>query len=268
MEERLGKLKDILKEMKSVLIAYSGGVDSTFLLKVAKDTLKNKVVAVTATSLTYPMEEFEEAKKLAKMIGVKHIVVETNELEDPEFTSNSPQRCYYCKKELFSLLKKIAKENSIEQIADGSNADDVQDFRPGIQAACEFGVRSPLKEAGLTKSEIRLLSKKMGLPTWSKPSFACLSSRFPYGMRINKKDLLKVAEGERFLRKLGFSQVRVRHYEDTARIEVLHSEMPKLFEDGVKEKIVEKFKQLDYTYITIDLEGYRTGSMNEVLKRK
>lgn len=268
MEEKINKLKHTLKGMGSVLIAYSGGVDSTFLLRVAKDTLKDKVLAVTATSLTYPGQELEEAKKLAGMIGAGHIVVKTNELDDPEFTSNSPQRCYYCKRELFSLLGKIAKENGIKQIVDGSNADDVRDFRPGMRAAGEFGVSSPLKEAGLTKSEIRILSRKMGLPTWNKPSLACLSSRFPYGTRINEKDLLKIAQGEDFLRKLGFSQIRVRHHKDTARIEVLAEQVPGLFEGKNREKIVEKFKQLGYTYVTVDLEGYRSGSMNEVLRRK
>lgn len=268
MEEKIKKLKEILRQMSSVVVAYSGGVDSTFLLKVAMDTLKDKAVAVTATSLTYPKGELEEAKKLTGMLGAKHILVKTNELKDPEFTDNSPQRCYYCKKELFSILRKIARENGIEQIVEASNADDAQDFRPGMQAAGKFGVRSPLKEAGLTKNEIRMLSKRVGLPTWNKPSFACLSSRFPYGMRINKEDLLTIAKGEQFLKQLGISQLRVRHYKHTVRIEVLPEQIPTLFEDKIREKVIKKFKQLGYTYITVDLEGYRSGSMNEVLNRK
>ena len=268
MEEKVQKLKNILKKMGSVMVAYSGGVDSTLLLKFAKDILKDNVIAVTATSLTYPKEELEEAKKLARMLKVKHILVKTKEFENPEFANNSPNRCYYCKRELFSVLKKLATENNIEQVIEASNSDDVKDFRPGLQAAKEFGIRSPLMEAGLTKNEIRTLSRKMGLPTWNKPSFACLSSRFPYGMRINKEDLERVDEAERFIRNLGVSQVRVRHYKDTARIEVLPEDIPKLTEGKTREKIVKKFKKLSYTYITVDLEGYRTGSMNEVLKEK
>jgi len=268
MEEKLKRLKDILKEMGSVLIAYSGGVDSTFLLKVARDALGEKVMAVTALSPTYPREEAEEAKKITGELGVKHLLIETRELEDPNFTSNPPQRCYYCKKELFSRLKELAKEKGLAWVADGSNSDDTGDFRPGMQAARELEIRSPLREAGLTKAEIREWSKKMGLPTWKKPSFACLASRFPYGMRINEKDLKRVSEGERFLRNLGISQVRVRHYKDTVRIEVRYEELPRLLENHYREKVIKKFKQLGYTYITVDLEGYRSGSMNEVLRNR
>lgn len=265
MEEKVKKLKEIIKKMESVLVAFSGGVDSTFLLKFAKDTLKEKVMAVTAVSPTYPEEELNEAKKIARMLGVKHILVETKELENPEFTRNSPWRCYWCKRELFSVLNKIAQANNIKQVIDASNWDDLKDFRPGMQAAREMGINSPLKEAGLTKAEIRILSKKMGLPTWNKPSLACLSSRIPYGMKIKREDVEKIAKGESFLKKLGFHQVRVRHYKDTARIEVLPEEIPRLLKNENREKIVKKFKNLGYIYVTIDLEGYRSGSMNEVL---
>ncbi len=268
MKEKLEKLKDILKKMDSVLIAYSGGVDSTFLLKVAKDTLGEKVIAVTALSPTYPKEEFEQAEKMAKEMGVKHIVIETHELENPNFVNNPPRRCYYCKKELFSKLKKLANQNGIRWVADGSNFDDTKDFRPGMEASKELDIRSPLKEAELTKLDIRQLSKQMGLPTWNKPSFACLSSRFPYGTKINREDLARVEEAERFLKKLGLSQVRVRHHTNIARIEVPGEEIAKLVEDSYRVKIVKKFKNLGYTYITVDLEGYRSGSMNEVLQEK
>ena len=267
IEKKLKNLKEILKKMGTVLVAFSGGVDSTFLLRVAKDVLGEKVIAVTALSPTYPREEVEEAKKISKKMGVRHILIETRELEDSNFVNNPPTRCYYCKRELFSALKKIAEENNLRWVADGSNLDDTGDFRPGMQAARELGVRSPLKEAHLGKSDIRELSKKLGLSTWNKPSLACLASRFPYGMRIKKEELLKVEEAERFLRKMGISQIRVRHYGDTARIEVREDEIPKLFENKKRNKVIEKFKQLGYTYITVDLEGYRTGSMNEVLKK-
>ncbi len=268
MKEKMEKLKDILKEMKSVLVAYSGGVDSSFLLKTARDTLKEKVVAVTATSLIYPKQELEEAEKTAKTLGVKHILIETKGLENAKFVENCPKRCYYCKKELFSMLKKLAREKNIEQVIDGSNLDDLKDFRPGMQAIKELEIKSPLREAGLTKDDIRILSREMGLLTWNKPSLACLSSRFPYGIKINKKDLIKIDEAELFLKKLGIAQVRVRHYQDTAKIEVLPEDISRLSENNTRKKIIRKFKQLGYIYVTLDLEGYRSGSMNEVLKKK
>lgn len=268
MEEKLRKLKEMFGQMKSVLVAYSGGVDSTFLLKVAKDTLKESVLAATAVSPTYPETELAAAKKIAKLLKARHVLVETKELESAEFTANHPERCYVCKKELFSQLKNIAKENSIEEIIDGSNADDVHDFRPGMRAVKELGIRSPLQELGFTKNEIRKLSKKLGLTTWNKPSLACLSSRFPYGININKEDLARVAKAEYFLNSLGIYQVRVRHCNDTARIEVLPEDMARLYKNGIRGRILKKFKKLGYTYVTVDLEGYRSGSMNEALKPK
>ena len=268
MEKKLRKIENILRQMKSVLVAYSGGVDSSFLLKVAKDTLKENVIAVTAVSLTYPARELEEAKKIARALEEKHILIETGELENPQFTSNPPERCYFCKSELFSRLKKIAKEKNIEHVIDGSNADDLRDVRPGMKAAKELGIRSPLQEAKLTKKEIRTLSKQLELCTWDKPSFACLSSRFPYGTKINEKDLVRVAAAEDFLKNLGISQVRVRHYNDTVRIEALPEDIPKFFESEVRQRILREFKELGYTYVTVDLQGYRSGSMNEVLQRK
>jgi len=261
------KLKKILAKMGSALIAYSGGVDSTFLLKVASDTLGvKKVVAATAESLTFPSREIDSAKKMAKELEIKHIIIKTEELKNPKFINNPPDRCYWCKKELFLKLSMLAREHRLNYILDGSNYDDIRDFRPGMKAGEEFGVRSPLKEAGFTKGEIRRFSKRLGLPTWNKPSFACLASRFPYGTRITEENLAKVDTAEKFLRKFGISQVRVRHHNQIARIEIRKEDIPKLLEEKLRKQVLSRFKKLGYSYITVDLEGYRTGSMNEVLK--
>ena len=263
---KLQHLSKILSSMESVLVAYSGGVDSTFLLKLASDMLGDrKVVAATAESLTFPLREINFSKKMAKNFRVKHIIIKTEELEDPKFINNQEDRCYWCKRELFSQLSCIAKKEGLGYVIEGTNFDDAKDFRPGMKAAGEFKIRSPLKEAGLTKGDIRKLSKKLNLPTWDKPSFACLATRFPYGMRITRGNLIKVDKAEAFLRSFGIAQVRVRHHSQIARIEVLKDEIPKLLEEEVRDKIVSKFKKLGYSYITIDLQGYRTGSMNEVL---
>ncbi len=261
-------LKENLGLMKSALVAYSGGVDSTFLLKVAHDVLGDKVVAVTATSETYPSDETEDAVKMAKQLGAKLITIHTDEFSNRKFTENPRERCYWCKKELFGRLSDLAEEYSLNFVLDGSNHDDTNDFRPGMKAAAEFGVRSPLKEAGLTKDEIRKISQTLGLPTWDKPSLACLASRFPYGTRITKENLAKIDSAEKFLRKLGIGQVRVRHHNETARIEVTRKDFPKLLDDKTGKQITSCFKNLGYTYVTLDLEGYRTGSMNEVLKNE
>ena len=262
---KLEILKEILREIKSALIAYSGGVDSTFLLKVARDTLGSDVLAVTADSPTYPSQEIQEAKALAKKLSVRHLTIETEEFADSNFVSNPPDRCYYCKKELFSKLRKIARENHLNHILDGSNLDDEKDFRPGMRAAREFGVRSPLREAGFTKEDIRQLSKELDLATWNKPALACLASRFPYGKPLTKQDLGRVGKAEKLLRDMGIGQIRVRHHGHIARIEVPRGEINRFLSDSFRKKLVDKLKELGYTYVTLDLEGYRTGSMNEVL---
>ena len=265
VQAKYKRLKGIIKEMGSVLVAFSGGVDSSFLLKTAHEVLGDEVFAVIASSETYPEKEKEEAIKIAQYLNVRYKIIRTLELENPDFVNNSPQRCYFCKRVLFSRLKEIAEDEGISCVIDGANLEDTGDYRPGSIAAEELGIRSPLKEARFIKSEIRKLSKQLGLPTWNKPSMACLASRFPYYMRIDMKSLKRVSQAEDFLRALGFSQIRVRHHGQIARIEIEPKEFPEIMEKGVREKIVKTLKKLGYTYITVDLAGYRTGSMNEPL---
>ena len=263
---KLQALRDILAEMDSVLVAYSGGVDSAFLLKVAVDTLGDRALAVTARSDSYPERELEEAVALAAAIGARHLVVDTHEMDSESYVSNPSNRCYYCKTELWETLAPIAAERSIAALADGFNADDVGDYRPGAVAAREHGVRSPLLEAGLTKVEIRTLSREMGLPTWDKPAMACLSSRVPYGERISREKLEQIDRAEQLLRELGYRQVRVRHHGDIARIELAPEDMARFFAEGLADPIGRRVKELGFQYVTLDLQGYRSGSMNEVLR--
>ena len=264
-QEKLRRLEEMLVQMDSILVAYSGGADSTLLLKLCCDVLEGRVLAVTAVSPTYPSGEIEVARGIAKSLSVRHLVIDTKELEDANFVANSPERCYYCKLELFRELERIAREEGMRNVVDGSNYDDLDDYRPGMRAADELGVRRPLQEAQLTREEIRLLSKEMRLPTWNKPSLACLASRFPYGTPITKQSLAMVDEAEAFLHSLGIGQLRLRHYDRTARIEVEPQQMPLLLEEPNRQRIVTRLKELGYVYITLDLAGYRTGSMNEGL---
>ncbi len=264
-QEKLNQLQNDLTAMGSLAVAFSGGVDSTFLLRVAHDVLGDRVLAITAQSSTFPGRELKEAIAFAKDLGVRHRVIVSEELDIEGFSLNPSNRCYYCKRELFGKIAAIAREEGIAHIADGSNADDTGDYRPGMQAMREQGAVSPLLAAGLTKQEIRHLSREMGLPTWDKPAFACLSSRIPYGEPITAEKLTMIDQAETALLRRGFRQVRVRHHGNLARVEVGAAEMPRFFEPGLLAEIDQEFRAIGYAYVTLDMRGYRTGSMNEVL---
>lgn len=264
--EKLSDVKQRIGAFRSAIIAFSGGVDSTFLARVSREVLGKRALLVTATSSTYPLYELEEAKSLAQMLGMKQRVIVSEEIDIPGFSENPPDRCYHCKNELFSLIRHIAEEEGFETVFDGSNADDLKDFRPGMKALREQGVVSPLCEAGLTKQEIRQLSGQMGLPTADKPTFACLASRFPYGERITREKLERVGAVERAVRGLGFTQFRVRSHGDLARIELRGPEMEKGW--ASRQAISELCHKAGFVYAAIDLDGYRTGAMNEVLSQR
>jgi len=266
LETKAKELKEIFQSMKKVVVAFSGGVDSTLLLKVAHDSLGDEnVIAVTALSPLYPERELIGVKKLIQTLGARHRLIQSNELEIPGFSKNPPNRCYYCKRKLFEELLELAKEESILFVVEGSTLDDDKDHRPGRMAVQELGIRSPLREAGFTKGQVRELSRVLGLPTWDKPSFACLASRFPYEEEITEEGLKMVDAAEDYLFGLGFKQVRVRHYRNLARIEVLKEEMARLMNGSLREEVVNHLKKIGYQYVTLDLQGFRSGSMNEVL---
>lgn len=266
LDEKYALLLDQLRGLGSALVAFSGGVDSTVLLKAAREALGGRAIAVTADSETYPREELAEARELAALIGCEHLVVRTSELENPGYAANAPDRCYYCKKTLFAELEPIAQERGIAAILYGAMADDVGDHRPGHRAAREFRVLSPLLDVGIGKAEIRALAQRMRLPNWNKPSYACLSSRIAYGEQVTAEKLRALDEAERFVRGLGLTQFRVRHHETLARLELLPEEMPLAMEH--RDAIVARLKQLGYVYVTLDMQGFRSGSMNEARKAK
>jgi uncharacterized protein len=261
VETKLAQLKSLLEELGSMLVAYSGGVDSTLLSSVAHEVLGERALAVTGVSPTYPPGEVAQAQSTARSLGIRHILIETNELEDPSFVANDPQRCYYCKRELFRTLRCIANEQRLAFIVEGTNYDDLEDFRPGRKAAAELGVRSPLLEVGLTKEEIRALSRSRGLPNWDKPASPCLASRFPHGTPITVELLTLIAKAEQSLAKLGLSHFRVRHHGPIARIEASPEDMALLTNGEIRLRAVAELHELGYTYVTVDLAGYRPAGI-------
>jgi len=265
LQQKYKNLKQKLAGLESICVAFSGGVDSTLLLYVAHQVLGDKAMGITLRASMYSKREMEEAKEFAKGIGVKHLFVDADEYNIPEFVENDKERCYYCKKAIFTNIKNVASQYKICYIADGTIADDVFDYRPGMRALKELGVISPLKEVGLTKVEIRTLSKQLNLPTWSKPSMACLASRIPYGVKITPERLALVEKGERYLFDHGFTQFRVRYHHDIARIEIIPEEEEKFLKPDFKAQTVAYFKEIGFIYVVLDLGGYRVGSMNEVL---
>lgn len=262
------RLLNIIADLGTVLVAYSGGVDSTLLLRACAEALgPSRVLAVTARSETLAADEEAEARRLAAAMGIEHLVVPISELDDDEFVLNPPERCYLCKRIRYGRLLSLARERGLRWVADGTNADDSRDYRPGLRAASELGIRSPLREAGLTKGDIRELSRAYDLPTWEKPSYACLASRIPYGCPITVEKLRQIDAAETFLRGLGFKQVRVRHHGELARIEVPAEKLASLVADDLAARVTARLKEIGFTYVALDLNGYRTGSLNEPLRR-
>lgn len=266
LQMKLDKLKKYIADLGSLAVGFSGGVDSSLLLAVAHEVLGERLIAVTGADASVPEREVNEAIAFCKERGIRHIICKVDPLKEEGYRHNGPDRCYFCKHGIFTEVKKIADENGIEYMAEGSNMDDIGDYRPGLRAAAELSVKSPLREAELTKSEIRLISKAMGLPTWSKPAYACLASRFVYGEEITEEKLHMIDTAEQFLIEHGFFEERVRMHGNLARIEVPPADIPKLAAEELREKIYDKFREIGFLFVTLDLKGYRLGSMNATLK--